>query len=351
MAKNMSEVVQTDSDDIMSLMKDKYRDKAVKFYEKDGHYDLIFTSEFEPADQSTAVYADLLIDLKNANKTKEVHVWINSQGGDCSTLMLIDQQLDEFEYVVTIGTGEIDSAGFMLWLKGDERYLSPKTFCMYHGLSTGSFGKADEMKEFGSFIERYQTLFEETARGILTDKEIERGRYTQVWLLGGELIERGVAIPFSKFSERITPVAVEAYRIGDCAYFRDDKGTFHPAEISDESYTKKELMALLQSSRISVAMDRASEELGIEFTSFFNDWVSMKVRVINGDGWMSDACLLEDWECYSEEKLSIDELKVKVSRWVEIVGSGLKFESPVVKGKRNGFRIVTTDGDSIDIKK
>ena len=351
MLKNMTEVSATETEDVVSILKDKYRDKAVKFYEKDGHYDLIFTSEFESADQSTAVYADLLVDMKDADKTKEIHVWINSQGGDCSTLMLIDQQLDEFEYVVTIGTGEIDSAGFMLWLKGDERYLSPKTFCMYHGLSTGMFGKADEMKDFGSFIERYQTLFEESAKGILTDAEIEKGRYTEVWILGQELINRGVALPFKKYSERTVPVLVEAYKIGDSAYFRDDKGTFHPAEISAESYTKKELMKMLQVASISFSLDKACEELGHEFTSFFNDWISMKARVINGDGWISNSCLLEDWECFSEEKLSLDELKAKIARWVEIVGSGLKFDAVVVKGKRNGFSITSDSGASVSIKK
>jgi ATP-dependent protease ClpP protease subunit len=40
----------------------------------------------------------------------------------------------------------------MFWTLGDERYIYPKTFCMYHSMSSGMFGKTKEIKDFGNFI-------------------------------------------------------------------------------------------------------------------------------------------------------------------------------------------------------
>jgi ATP-dependent protease ClpP protease subunit len=63
-------------------------------------------------------------------------------------------------------------------------------------MSSGMFGKTREMKDYGNFIERYQELFIENMvqKNILTEDEIEKGKLTQVWLLGKDLIERGAAI-------------------------------------------------------------------------------------------------------------------------------------------------------------
>lgn len=307
---------------------DKYCDKPIKFTEKDDNYDLVFASDFLSADQDSPVYADLLCDLKEADKSKEIHVWVNSCGGEVSTLTLLRQQLEGFDYVVTIGTGEIDSAGFMLWLCGDERYLSPFTFCMYHSLSSGQYGKAEEMKEYGNFLRNYQGAFESLADGVLTKEELDRGRYTEVWLLGSQLIERGVALPFSDYARRTRLVEIEAYEAGGEVFLKREDGLYARAEACDETHTKREVMRSLITKRKAnetLAME-AVDALGDEFIDFMENWLMMKKgSIVKGRGFSCQS-FVDDWEAFSGSQKTWEELKDMIVTWEKMLCTGVEFE-------------------------
>ena len=322
----------------IELFQDKYRDKSIRFYDKGDHYDLLFNSEFEGANQESPVYTDLLMDLKDADKSKEIHLWIHSCGGDCSTLMLIDQQLNEFEYIVTIGLGEIDSAGFMLWSKGHERYLSPLTLCMYHSLSTGNYGKASEMKEYSEFMTRYQSIFEVSAKDILTEEELEKGRYTEIWFLGQELIERKKAIDYKNYSKRNKLEPVEAYRINGDIYLKNEDATYMKVEEASNPITKKEVMKSYFFDNIN-ELKKLSEELGEEFLEFINNWICLKNNLIIKDGWISDNLLLEEWKGFTNNDIKIKELKDKIEIWCKNFTTNLFFEKEKIKNGKKGFII------------
>lgn len=317
---------------------DKYADKSIKFYDMNDRYDLIFSSDFESADQVASIYSDLLIDLKEADKNKELHIWINSQGGSCSTLILLMQQIQEFEYVITIGTGEIDSCGFILWCLGDERYLGQLTFCMYHGISSGNFAKANEMQEYGIFIEKYQTLFEEIVKekNILTEEELKTGRYTEKWYLGKELIERGVSYDFVNYKSRIRFERIEALRLGEQFFIRDVHGFYYECELISDGKRKKDLFGEMIKESLENKYEDIEQELGEEFLLFFENWLKLKSRILNGDGFFTNNDLLESYSGMYEP-ISIDELKNKIKIWAKTFK--FEFKANVKKDGNDGFKL------------
>lgn len=319
---------------------DKYRDKAIRFYKKNDHYDLIFGSDFEGIDQNTPIYADLLLDLKDADKGKEIHVWIHSCGGDCSTLMLISQQLDEFEYVVTIGLGQIDSAGFLLWCKGDERYLAPTTFCMYHGLSTGNFGKANELKEFSVFIEKYQDIFEECVKQILTEEQMKKGRYTELWFLGKELIERGKAIDYKFYKKRSTLTEIQAFVIQGDAYVKNENNFYLQINSDGEELTRKQVMKryLIDNKKIEES-NKKKEEIGENYLEFFVKLFEIRGNSLTEDGFMSYEYLMESWKGFSDEKIALSKLLKKLEKWIKDFTINLEFKKDIEKNGCKGFTV------------
>lgn len=323
---------------------DKYRDKTIKFYDKGTYYDLIFCGDFDQVNKELPVYSDLLYDLKQADKEKQIHVWIHSCGGSVSTLMALSQQLEEFEYVVTIGLGQIDSAGFMLWCFGDEKYLSPSTFCMFHAMSSGYGGKTDEIKEYGQFLKKYQDVLLEKVQGILTPEQIERGKYTQIWILGRDLIDKGVAINYSKYKSRQVPMPLASYKIGGDVYIRTNQGLYDKIISVQKSISRKKIMLeCVQEDKIHEEFVKSKQKIGEQFTQFFKMFLDSKFKAVKKGEFISDCYLLQSWKHFSDSKFSIDELKDKFEEWIELFGQNLFFEKNIFQGKKKGFIIKTTE--------
>ena len=59
-----------DKKDDKPIDNSKYDHKPIKFFDKDDHYELYFVGEFEHDNDNNSVLADLLVDLKEANKDK-----------------------------------------------------------------------------------------------------------------------------------------------------------------------------------------------------------------------------------------------------------------------------------------
>lgn len=319
---------------------DKYREKTIKFYDKVSHYDLIFCGDFDQVNKEYPVYSDLLCDLKEADKEKQVHVWIHSCGGSVSTLIALIQQLEEFEYVVTIGLGEIDSAGFMLWCKGDERYLSPSTLCMYHAMSSGMGGKADEIKDYGDVLKKYQGFFEQNVSQILTAEQIEKGRYTQIWILGNDLIDRKVAFDYINYKKREIPAPLVAYKIGEECYVKTNQGLYEKIMPTDTTFTRRQIMQnkIIEEREYGSFLQK-KEEIGEEFVNFFKLFLDSKSKILREDGFITDSYLLESWNHFSNDCKTVEELKDKFERWVEVFSNNLKIKKKVVRGKKKGFTV------------
>ena len=205
---------------------DKYKDKPLRFYDKNDHYELYFIDAYQYPNKNYTILSDIIIDLKNADKNKELHIWINSHGGYVFSLNSILQQILEFTHIVTITTGAAMSCGFMLWCCGNEKYVSPMSELLYHGISSGFFGKGNEISLYGNFLEKELNMLIKIlgVDKILTKEELTLGKTSEVWLLGSELIERKIALDYSQYKCRIIPTTSDAIKIDDDIYIRDDNG-------------------------------------------------------------------------------------------------------------------------------
>lgn len=326
--------------DLPMPQRDKYDGKPIKFIDRKDHYEMIFTSGFNFPDEQFPIYNDLLMDLKDADKSKQIHIWINSQGGCVTTLMLLSQLIEQFEYIITIGTGEIDSCGFCFWSLGDERYIYPKSFCMYHSMSTGIGGKTKEIKQFGDFIERYQQIFVRNIvqKNILTEEEVERGKFTQVWFLGQDLIDRGAAIDYSEYKNRQTMTKIEGFKMDESFYVKDVEGKYYQCVLVSVGQQKRQLMKIylknLQENQNK--SNNIVEKVGQDFLDFIQNWIRMKGRVIDGDGFISNDELYESY-CGMLEPIPLEKIKKKLKEWCELVN--LEYVNSVTKDKKKGFSI------------
>lgn len=87
-------------------MEDK-DDKAIRFYDKDDHYELFFMSFFtEPGKQSGTdepdLSCDIIKELLQADPLKELHIFIFSYGGSVSVLSTILQLIRRFRRTIAV---------------------------------------------------------------------------------------------------------------------------------------------------------------------------------------------------------------------------------------------------------
>lgn len=207
---------------------DKYKDKFVRFLNKGDHYELIFTDKFDTPDSAldpNTTLIDIVSDLKEADKSKELHIFVGSFGGMVHALNMIIQQITQFEHRVGINLGYACSCGFMLLAYCEELYTSPYATFLYHGMSSLNWGKTAELKNHVEFCEKWWNLLVEgsNCKRILTEEELLLGETSEVWLTGQDLIDRGVAGNYDLYVTRSTlqPDTCGFYVIGDEVYRKE----------------------------------------------------------------------------------------------------------------------------------
>ena len=203
---------------------DKYRHEAIRWNDCGDHYELVFTDNFVTPGSGrsemgpgmpmpfrlpgSAILTDLVMDMKAGDRSKEVHVFVGSFGGEVAALSMVLQQLLTYEYRVGINLGVACSCGWMLLFACQERYVSPFSQNLYHDMSAASFGKHSEIRNQNCFMERWQQELDKVTdtSKVLTERERELGRTSEVWLTGQELIDRGAARDYSEYLTRPMPM-------------------------------------------------------------------------------------------------------------------------------------------------
>lgn len=159
---------------------------------------------------------------------------INSPGGNMYLLTEIINICKKFNNVITIGAGQISSAGAMLWAIGDVRVLMRYTDIMIHR-EAYSYGhmKSDEHLDHAQHSSRlYSKFMDEIFGGILTKEEIEKAKYTEVYFTPETLIERGVAISYEQFikQDELTFDYKLISIVDGFAFLKNDDGTLTVVE-------------------------------------------------------------------------------------------------------------------------
>lgn len=134
-----------------------------------------------------------------------IYLKIESPGGSLDTFDILESIFlsDDVKLLITETVSEAYSCGLLLWSLGDVRLTTRSASFMMHRESMYTkYGKTPEIKEdIHFFDDLYTKRFTEIFKKIgLTDEEINKTRYTEVWKAGEEFIRNGVAYPLNMFS-------------------------------------------------------------------------------------------------------------------------------------------------------
>lgn len=124
--------------------KDKYNGKPIQFYYKDDHYELYFLGDIPYPIKDYTIISNVVNDLENADKSKELYIYIIPYQVLTIILEPILKQISKFKHVVTI-TSSCMSCGFMLWCCGNEKYIYEDGFFI-------KYEKSEEKKRYLSDI-------------------------------------------------------------------------------------------------------------------------------------------------------------------------------------------------------
>lgn len=205
-----------------------YTGKPIQFYKKNNIYYLILGGEFHDTCDETPIFIDLHKDLLAADKSCELHIFIQSPGGSLYSLVMLIEEIVKFANVVTICTGYAMSAGFFVFMLGREKYISPLSTLLYHSVQlNGSVADSAHtlINDFTQAVEREKELIKYLAIDkYLTEEEIEKGKTTDIYFSGKDCIERGWAKPYSEYASRLT-FGIVADNKGNL-YKSDEDGMF-----------------------------------------------------------------------------------------------------------------------------
>jgi ATP-dependent Clp protease, protease subunit len=110
------------------------------------HGIVYFSGEVYQESMEILVAKLLKLDL-DKNYEQPILLYINSPGGDLAAVMGVIEVISNMRLPVdTYGIGEICSAGLLLFLAGEHRYITPTTDVLSHQYAWGKGGKHHELK-------------------------------------------------------------------------------------------------------------------------------------------------------------------------------------------------------------
>lgn len=139
----------------------------------------------------------------NGISAKELHVEINSPGGDvfAGTAMfnMVRAWAKDGKTVVTKVTGVAASIASVIFLAGDKRVMPKNTFAMVHQPWTFAMGNADDLREQADTLEKIgggmvKTYMDRTG---LSEDEVNALLAQDTWLSADEALEKGFATEVS----------------------------------------------------------------------------------------------------------------------------------------------------------
>ena len=159
-----------------------------------------------------------------SKKFDVLEITLNSPGGNLNTTVDITSIINKFNYIVTIGKGEIASAAFMLWTMGDIRVVTSYSMYMAHRESYGMYGKTSEHRDAAvTFGKVYEEMFEQCFGDLLTDNEKNIAERSETWISYKDLLDRPGVISYDDYIAPKNPYSIsELYTNEDGKMFMYD---------------------------------------------------------------------------------------------------------------------------------
>jgi len=248
-------------DNLMSLMGDRFLTLAKN--DKHNRVDIHVRGEFDSPQNSTKDLTELY-DLSETYTT--ACIYINSEGGRIDTLMELVNVLGKFDSVITVVTSNASSAGFMLWSIGDVRVVCPSAEMMVHRETSGYIDKTYPMHDRVTFLKRrFDKLFVDLCNDVLTEEELEEAKRGELWFLGEDFIDRGIAVSWESFIERDQQnVDVLPILTFDDVMYAEVGGMFIPVEEIKfkeyEAYRPMDIVYALPNTESIVSVEDVEDE-------------------------------------------------------------------------------------------
>lgn len=201
--------------------------ETIKLYQLDDRYELYMFGTFEDS-ADNSLYIDVIRGLNNADHSRELHVFINSYGGNIDTLSMLLSAISQFSWVVTIAMGTVMSSGFILWCMAPERYASPITSFLHHAWSSHMWGSRSHIEGITKMNTRRDDILDEVVgvAQVLTEEELKKAKDADVFLLGETLLERGVCNHIDNYYTRPKFEVGNHVILGDEMFIQEKNGTF-----------------------------------------------------------------------------------------------------------------------------
>lgn len=127
----------------------------------------------------------------------ELFVHISTYGGCLfSSLMCYDYMKSKPYKIVTIAEGYVASGGTIMMLGGTKRQIQRSAVMLIHQLSTGMYGKFEELKEdfqnSEQDMKRLIKLYHSELKGKMTKKQIEEALKHDYWWDAETCISKGL---------------------------------------------------------------------------------------------------------------------------------------------------------------
>lgn len=109
-------------------------------------------------------------------KRDPITLLISSPGGSVDLSFAVVSAIEASKTpVITVAIGRAMSGGFLILLAGHERYAQRYASLMYHELSSGAGGKATEVIEYGTYLEKLQKRISDfvISHSSITEDELE----------------------------------------------------------------------------------------------------------------------------------------------------------------------------------
>jgi len=146
----------------------KTKTKITKHY----RYDIYISNQItKPCE-----YIELLHILKVATADDEIHIYINSGGGYCSSTTQITNAMKNcLAHIVCHAEGIVASCATWIFLAGDSFVIEEDIEFMCHYYSGGTYGKGNELEIGAKFSKKYwHNKFKKIYKGFLTDEESQQ---------------------------------------------------------------------------------------------------------------------------------------------------------------------------------
>ena len=134
--------------------------------------------------------------LEALGDVNEIHVFINSYGGEVAEGLAIYNALKRHKAkVTTYCDGFACSIASVIFMAGDERVMGESSLLMIHNAWTFASGNAEELRKQADDLEKITQASVEAykAHSSLTEKEIKRLMDNETWILPEEALSYGFA--------------------------------------------------------------------------------------------------------------------------------------------------------------